>query len=137
MRATVRRAGRRAGPRSNHRRADQRLICVLSARPAGTAWDRDVGQAVWEEFLRPALKASGERNPPAPLDFYLRYIDRGSAARRNGVTLVYPQGSRFSVSRHVLRRRKKADYERLLATQLGSSDPYAGCMPRFGPRTLN
>merc|ERR1719432_215635 len=58
------------------------------------------------------------------MNFYRTYINPAYAS--NEVTAFFPQGARFSVSRDMIRRRPKADYERLLAVLSNDLDSYAG-----------
>jgi hypothetical protein len=58
------------------------------------------------------------------MDFYHKYINPSHTG--NEVIAFFPQGARFAVSRDVIRRRPKSDYERLLATLSKDKDPYTG-----------
>jgi hypothetical protein len=69
-------------------------------------------------------KAKAQQGESA-LDFYIKYIEP-SHPESESVTLVFPQGGRFAVSRQVIRRRPKSDYEALLALLSKDIDPYAG-----------
>lgn len=69
-------------------------------------------------------KAKAQQGESA-LDFYIKYIEP-SHPESESVTLVFPQGGRFAISREVIRRRPKSDYEALLALLSKDIDPYAG-----------
>ena len=69
-------------------------------------------------------KAKAQQGESA-LDFYIKYIEPSHPKSEN-VTLVFPQGGRFAVSRKVIRRRPKSDYEALRALLSKDIDPYAG-----------
>ena len=69
-------------------------------------------------------KAKAQQGESA-LDFYIKYIEPSHPKSEN-VTLVFPQGGRFAVSREVIRRRPKSDYEALRALLSKDIDPYAG-----------
>ena len=69
-------------------------------------------------------KAKAQQGESA-LKFYTKYIEP-SRPESESVTLVFPQGGRFAVSREVIRRRPKSDYEALLALLSKDIDPYAG-----------
>ena len=69
-------------------------------------------------------KAKAQQGESA-LDFYIKYIEP-SHPKSESVTLVYPQGGRFAISREVIRRRPKSDYEALLALLSKDIDSYAG-----------
>jgi len=58
------------------------------------------------------------------IDFYHKYIN--PAHTGDEVTVFFPQGARFAVSREIIQRRPKAHYEQLLRTLSGDIDPYAG-----------
>merc|ERR1711862_639049 len=57
-------------------------------------------------------------------DFYRKYIN--PAHTGDELTVFFPQGARFAVSRETIQRRPKADYEKLLATLSNDVDSYAG-----------
>jgi len=69
-------------------------------------------------------KAKAQQGESA-LDFYIKYIEP-SHPKSESVTLVFPQGGRFAISREVIRRRPKSDYEALLVLLSKDIDPYAG-----------
>jgi len=58
------------------------------------------------------------------MNFYRKYIN--PAYSGNEVTAFFPQGARFAVSRDMIQRRPKVDYERLLAAVSNDLDSYAG-----------
>jgi hypothetical protein len=58
------------------------------------------------------------------MDFYHKYIDPSHT--KDEVITFFPQGARFAVSRDIIHRRPKSDYERLLATLSHDKDPYSG-----------
>jgi len=58
------------------------------------------------------------------MSFYRKYINPAYSGKE--VTAFFPQGARFGVSRDVIQRRPKVEYERLLAAVSNDLDSYAG-----------
>jgi hypothetical protein len=58
------------------------------------------------------------------MDFYRKYVNPTYSG--NEVMAFFPQGARFAVSRDMIQRRPKVDYERLLAVLSNNLDSYAG-----------
>jgi len=58
------------------------------------------------------------------MDFYHKYINPAHTGEE--VITSFPQGARFGVSREIIHRRPKADYQRLLAILTKEEDSYAG-----------
>jgi hypothetical protein len=92
--------------------------CPTSAAGWTQWWD--VGWFKWYVYA----KAKAQQGESA-LDFYIKYIEP-SHPKSESVTLVFPQGGRFAISREVIRRRPKSDYEALLVLLSKDIDPYAG-----------
>jgi len=58
------------------------------------------------------------------MDFYRKYINPEHTGAE--LTAFFPQGARFAISREMIQRRPKADYEQLLAILSNDEDSYAG-----------
>jgi len=83
-----------------------------------TSW-WDIGP--FHDFI--ATKTEMEGGEPV-MDFYRKYINPSFVGKE--LTISFPQGARFAVSREKILRRPKADYELLLQTLSKSTDPYSG-----------
>lgn len=93
----------------------------VEACPKASNWTTWWDMGAFHDFI---ANKTQEQEGEDSLNFYRKYINPAHAEKE--VTMVFPQGGRFAVSRERIQSRAKTVYEQLLKTLSKDIDPYSG-----------